>query len=110
METIINVTEDSFTQALKDAAGAAPERAKHPVPAFNKPEPGYGKIIFAFAPGLLGFGGGAIISSQIAGYYRNLAANDISEMFPAFVIASCCAVGALAIMLALKRMSAKKKA
>ncbi|MCL2277101.1 MAG: OFA family MFS transporter [Treponema sp.] len=51
---------------------------------------------------LLGFGAGAIISSQIAGYYKNIAADDISLMFPAFVIASCCALAGIIMMLALK--------
>jgi OFA family oxalate/formate antiporter-like MFS transporter len=55
---------------------------------------------------LLGFGAGAVISSQIAGYYKNIsaAANDISLMFPAFVIASCCAAAGIVMMLVLKRM------
>ena len=53
---------------------------------------------------LLGFGAGAIISSQIAGYYKNMASSDISLMFPAFVIASCCAVAGIAMMLILKKM------
>jgi len=51
---------------------------------------------------LLGFGAGAIISSQIAGYYRNVAINDINLMFPAFVIASCCAAAAIVLILILK--------
>lgn len=51
---------------------------------------------------LLGFGIGAVISSQIAGYYKNIAANDISLMFPAFVIASCCAAAGIVMMLILK--------
>ena len=37
---------------------------------------------------MAGFGLGAVISSYIAGYYKNLAANDLSLMFPAFIIAS----------------------
>jgi len=36
---------------------------------------------------LLGFGAGAIIASQIAGYYKNIAEKDISLMFPAFLVA-----------------------
>lgn len=52
---------------------------------------------------LVGFGVGAIISSLIAGYYKNLAANDISLMFPAFVIASACAVTGIILMLFLKK-------
>ena len=53
---------------------------------------------------LLGFGAGAVISSQIAGYYKNIAVNDISLMFPAFIIASCCAVAGIIMMLILKRI------
>ena len=58
---------------------------------------------------LLGFGAGAIISSQIAGHYKNLAAEDINLMFPAFVIASCCAAAGVIMMLILRRMSRPKK-
>ena len=60
---------------------------------------------------LLGFGAGAVISSYIAGHYRNIAAengNDITKMFPAFVIASCCAVAGIVIILILKAISKKK--
>ena len=58
---------------------------------------------------LLGFGGGAIVSSQIAGYYRDIAraADDINLMFPAFVIASCCAAAAIAMIFTLKVMTAR---
>lgn len=56
---------------------------------------------------LLGFGVGTIISSQIAGYYMNVARYDIDLMFPAFVIASCCAVAGFVMMLYLK-VSIKK--
>jgi len=56
---------------------------------------------------LLGFGGGAIISSQIAGHYKNVAAADINLMFPAFVIASCCAAAGIALMLLVKKMIEK---
>ena len=51
---------------------------------------------------LLGFGVGAVLSLQIAGYYKNLAANDITLMFPAFVIASCCAVAGIVMMFVMK--------
>jgi OFA family oxalate/formate antiporter-like MFS transporter len=53
---------------------------------------------------LLGFGAGAIISSQIAGFYKNLAeqAGDINAMFPAFVIASGCALVGIGLMTILK--------
>jgi len=54
---------------------------------------------------LLGFGAGAIISSQIAGYYKNLAINDINLMFPAFLIASCCAAVGIFLMFVLKKHS-----
>ncbi len=49
---------------------------------------------------LLGFGIGAVVSSYVAGYYKNIAATDISLMFPAFIIAVICAgVGILLISL-----------
>ena len=56
---------------------------------------------------LLGFGLGAILSSQIAGYYKNIAADNIALMFPAFVIASCCAVAGIVMMFAIKKMKMK---
>ena len=56
---------------------------------------------------LLGFGAGAILSSQIAGYYKNMAADDIRLMFPAFVIASCCAVAGIIMMFIIKKMKMK---
>ena len=59
---------------------------------------------------LLGFGAGAIISSQIAGYFRNIAINDISLMFPAFIIASCCAGVAIVLMLILKAIRKRERA
>jgi len=57
---------------------------------------------------LLGFGSGAIISSQIAGYYKNIAATDINLMYPAFIIASCCAAAGIALMLVLKWMAKRE--
>ncbi|MBC7765443.1 MAG: MFS transporter, partial [Hyphomonadaceae bacterium] len=43
---------------------------------------------------LLGFGVGAIVSSYIAGYYKNLAnvTKDLTTMQPAFIIASVAAI------------------
>jgi len=57
----------------------------------------YGIVMF-------GVGGAAIISSQVAGYYRDIAkaADDITLMSPAFVIASCCAAAGIVMMLILK--------
>lgn len=40
---------------------------------------------------LIGFGVGAVISSYIAGFYKNRAVDDISLMYPAFLIAAGCA-------------------
>jgi len=57
---------------------------------------------------LVGFGIGAILSSNIAGHYKNLAATDINLMFPAFVIASVAAVVAI-ISIALIRPIKDKK-
>lgn len=58
---------------------------------------------------LIGFGVGAVASSYIAGYYKNVAAQDISLMSPAFFIAAACAGAAiLLLLLFLKKTPAKK--
>ncbi len=57
---------------------------------------------------LLGFGAGAVISSQIAGYYKNIAAEDINLMFPAFLIASIAAVIGIVLMFFVKQKKAEK--
>ncbi|MFA5562283.1 MAG: OFA family MFS transporter [Eubacteriales bacterium] len=51
---------------------------------------------------LLGFGVGAVASSYIAGHFKNLAAQDISLMYPAFFIAAGCACVGIVLMLLLK--------
>ena len=56
---------------------------------------------------LLGFGAGAILSSQIAGYYKNVAADNISLMFPAFIIASCCAFAGIIMIFIIKKIKMK---
>ena len=60
---------------------------------------------------LLGFGTGAIIASQVAGYYNNLAAEamNIDLMFPAFVIASACATLGIVMMLIFRKISRHTK-
>ena len=57
---------------------------------------------------LLGFGIGAIISSQIAGYFKNLASENIDLMLPAFIIASSFALIGVVMMFVLKRISKSK--
>lgn len=59
---------------------------------------------------LLGFGAGAVVSSYVAGYYKNIAAQDINLMFPAFVIASLCAVAGIILMFTLKILNKKQSA
>lgn len=51
---------------------------------------------------LMGFGIGAVISSYIAGYFKNLAVENIDLMFPAFIIAAACAAVGVLLMLTLK--------
>lgn len=69
----------------------------------------FGPRYMAFNYGivLLGFGAGAVISSYIAGYFKNVAATDISKMFPAFVIASVAAAVAIVLVLFLKPVKVK---
>ena len=57
---------------------------------------------------LLGFSAGAVISSQVAGYYRDVAASDIGLMFPAFVIAACCSAAGVGLIWLL-RVTEKKR-
>lgn len=56
---------------------------------------------------LLGFGVAAVVSSYIAGYFKNLAENDITQMNPAFYIAAACACLGIVLVLLVGR---KKKA
>ena len=58
---------------------------------------------------LIGFGAGAVISSYVAGYYKNIAATDINLMFPAFVIASAAALVAILSILLIKPTKLKNK-
>lgn len=60
---------------------------------------------------LLGFGIGAVASSYIAGFFRDkaLAANDLSLMLPAFIIASVAAVIGAVMIFTLKPPKAKKE-
>ncbi len=58
---------------------------------------------------LLGFGLAAVGSSYIAGYYKNIAADDISLMFPAFAIAAVCSVVAVVLIVLVQRLSTKRK-
>jgi len=53
---------------------------------------------------LLGFGAGAVIALQIAGYYKNVAGTDMSLMYPAFIIASCFAAAGIILMVILKKL------
>ncbi len=57
---------------------------------------------------LLGFGVGAVLSSQVAGYYKNIAATDISLMTPAFLIASACSFIGIILIIILKKVNSPK--
>lgn len=52
---------------------------------------------------MVGFGLGAIISSYIAGYFKNKAVDDINLMFPAFVIASIAAIIGIVLTILIKK-------
>ena len=55
---------------------------------------------------LIGFGIGAVVSSYVAGHFKNVAAQDINLMFPAFVIAAIAAVLGILLLLVLKKPKA----
>ena len=56
---------------------------------------------------LMGFGISAIVSSQIAGYYKNLASENIDLMAPAFMIASVAALVGTILLIILNRLNKK---
>jgi OFA family oxalate/formate antiporter-like MFS transporter len=58
---------------------------------------------------LVGFGIGAFIASTIAGYYKNLASQDINLMLPAFIIAAICSAVSIVLMLTLKTKKKEKQ-
>ncbi len=52
---------------------------------------------------LIGFGIGAVSSSYIAGYFKNIAKDDINLMFPAFVVAAVAAVIGVLLVSVIKK-------
>lgn len=54
---------------------------------------------------LVGFGIGAVVASYIAGYFKNLAVNDIGLMFPAFIIAAIAAAVGILLIATVKKPS-----
>ena len=57
---------------------------------------------------LLGYGVGAIISSLIAGYYKNLAVNDISLMLPAYLVSAAFAFVAIILITITSKLNKKQ--
>ncbi len=72
-------------------------------PAFTADLFGLKNMATNYGMVLLGFGVGAVASSYIAGHYKNIAANDINLMFPAFIIASVAAVASILLVLLIKK-------
>ena len=71
----------------------------------------FGPKYFAINYGmvLVGFGMAAIISSYIAGYFKNIAKDDISLMTPAFIIASICSAVSIILVIFLNKLKNKHK-
>ncbi len=65
-------------------------------------------VAFNYGIVLLGFGAGAVVSSYVAGYFKNLATENISKMFPAFIIASVAAAVAIILVVFLKPIKVAK--
>ncbi|MFA5449130.1 MAG: OFA family MFS transporter [Clostridia bacterium] len=72
----------------------------------------FGQKYTAFNYGLvmIGFGAGGVISSYIAGHFKNLAADDIGKMFPAFLIAAIAAIAGVVLIAFLKPIASKTAA
>lgn len=71
-------------------------------PAFTSDLFGVKHMATNYGMVLIGFGIGAVVASYVAGYFKNLAVNDINLMFPAFVIASIAATVGILLMLIMK--------
>jgi len=59
---------------------------------------------------LMGFGAGAIVASQVGGFFKNLAAEagDIGLMLPAFIIVSAAALIGMGMLFLLRKLNAKR--
>jgi len=59
---------------------------------------------------LMGFGAGAIVASQVGGFFKNLAADagDIGLMLPAFIIVSAAALLGMGMLFLLRKLNAKR--
>lgn len=77
-------------------------------PALTADYFGAKNVGFNYGIVLLGFGAGAVVSSYIAGYFKNIAAVDINKMFPAFLIASLAAAAAILLIALLKPLKQKQ--
>lgn len=79
-------------------------------PALTADYFGQKNVAYNYGIVLLGFGVGAVVSSYIAGYFRDVAqaAGDINRMFPAFIIASSAALVAVALIFFLKPIKQKE--
>ncbi len=71
----------------------------------------FGQKYMTFNYGLvmLGFGAGGVISSFVAGHFKNIAVNDINLMFPAFIIASAASLAALVLIIFIKPPQLKSR-
>ncbi len=58
---------------------------------------------------LIGFGVAAVASSYIAGYFKDLAKDDISQMFPAFAIAAVCSLTACVLVVFIHKKASDSK-
>ncbi len=98
----INLVEGVFVYVLIALIGFAYGGFLCTYPAFTADLFGTKYNATNYGMVLLGFGSGAVAASYIAGYYKNVAKDDINLMFPAFAIAAAAAVVAIVFILMIK--------
>ena len=105
---LINTVEGYFIYVLIAAIGFSFGGLLSTFPALTSDLFGSKYMAANYGFILLGFGAGAIISTQIAGHFANIAYYDISLMFPAFVIAATCSAAGIIMMFVVKGIAKKQ--
>lgn len=98
---LVNVSEGYYIYVLIGAIGFFYGGFLSNFPAITADLFGAKYMSVNYGMVMMGFGFGGMLSSYIAGYYKNLAYQDINLMFPAFIIASACSALGFILMLSL---------
>lgn len=107
--TVVNFVSGYWIFALIAACGFAYGGYLGTFPAITADYFGTKNVGMNYGMVLFGFGVGAVASSYIGGYFKDIARNDIKLMFPAFIIAAAASIAGAIIMLLIKYPKDKNK-